>query len=63
MWLFKLSLSLEPFNNLSITFSSVSHEGKRLVCCDRKNISPELTSHKKTEEMEELKEKAVHQEG
>ena len=49
--------------NLSITFSSVSHKGKRLVCCDRINVSPELTSQNKTEEMEELKEKAVHQEG
>ena len=33
--------------NLSITFSSVSHKGKRLVCCDRKNISPELTKQNK----------------
>ena len=34
-------------HNLSITFSSVSHKGKRLVCCDRKNVSPELTSQNK----------------
>ena len=33
--------------NLSITFSSVSHAGKRLVCCDRKNIRPELTKQNK----------------
>lgn len=56
-----LSKNIDQFRTLSITFSSVS-EGKRL-CCDRKMSVLNHQSEQKTKEMEELKEKAVHQKG
>lgn len=46
--------------DLLLTFSNGYDAGKRLVSCDKKNISPELTKHNKTERIEDLKEKAVH---
>ena len=46
--------------DLLLTFSNGYDTGKRLVSGDKKNISPELTKHNKTERIEDLKEKAVH---
>jgi len=35
--------------NILLTFYNVNNTGKRLVCCDRKNISLEITETTKTD--------------
>ena len=49
--------------DLLLTFSNGYDAGKRLVSCDKKNISPELTKQNKNIGNRRVKEEAVHQEG
>ena len=56
------SSKYHSIQDLLLTFSNGYDTGKRLVSCAKKNISPELTKHNKTARIEDLKEKAVHQE-